>query len=328
VSAGGGAGGGGGTSATGGGGSSSGSPGGFVFATMSIPADVPTAVVAISGRAGETYAVTGSRVMHSTGGAFTEIEGLPDTDFVSLYVAPDGTVFMSTYLSLAVCHDGCDTAASWAFEAQAPGVTPAGLCGTSSSDVYAVIDTGLGATGGVRHWDGLAWSTLSADIGAHYGTGCTVDGNGDLWVAALGGVAHYSMGGFTIEAPDQSITGPIAMNAVTAVAGWVHAVGASRHIFTRDPQNAWSISHNPPSDPSDLSVVGATAANEVFAAGEYSSKDTTAQMFFNGTTWSVAPDILLLGNVAAMWVASPNEIWLGGEELGGEGTPVIVRGRR
>ena len=150
-------------------------------------------VMAISGPGNNLFAASNfGKVYRSTDGiAFKRVLDLK-RDLLSVYVAPDGAVFLSAGSQLGVCRrPPCTTASDFVWAAP-PGTAADtsfyGLCGDSSSNVFAVgLTSSFNGDGVVVHHDGTSWSS-EKPLGITNVRACWLESSNVVWAAGMGQV--------------------------------------------------------------------------------------------------------------------------------------------
>ncbi len=341
-SAGGGAGGSGGGSAGGGAGGGGGGAGGggaariygaFQLSSQSLPAGSGT-ITGMSGRAGDVWAATdNSRVFHRTDGGFVELNGFSG-GFRDIYAAPDGAVFLVTggktlYSCMANCTSG---AAFTAFDVTVLNATGNVICGSSSSDVYAVLDRDS-AIGILFHWDGNSWSQVSNNLGITSPSSCYMRPDGALFVGGLKNIVRWEQGSGTVETAGTDFSAvstdlsSLNWNGISGNGDTLVAVGYRRRTLIRDAATGtWALGFFPVTSAGDFLAVGYPWPDEGVAAG---SATGVKLLWTNdgGTAWAQAGVDLptSITYVNSILVTGPNEVFFGGRDNSG---PSIVRGKR
>ncbi len=313
---------GGGTSGTGGGtatgGGSGGGTGMLRFASVAVAATSGDYIVGISGRSGETYAI--SDVAHlflSTGGGFTQIlnTGLTGTG-KGVYVASNGAVFPVTQRQLGSCLSNCTMGSSYTVQATATSVDVEAVCGRSETEVYAVIED-ISFNAQLWKWSGTMWTNMVNNLGVRYPRACVVLSDGTVAVAGQTSVAFHLNGITTVET---AATVPPLTNNESQSHQWytlglagskLWAGGYYRRVSVRNGVDTWQLTTFMSTFATTWAIGGVTET-EVLAGGTAEGGITVRR--FDGAMWRDLPALPTITSVRSMFVAGPNEIYLGGTD--------------
>ncbi len=187
---------------------------------------------------------------------------------------------------------------------------------SGADDVWAVGDprcavcndqsSSLAGGGGIAHWDGLDWSTVSSQrmpsLSAVWGSA-----SNNIW--AVGGYASLHWNGSAWLRSDPPVSNLYA--AWGSAANDIWAVAAYGMVVHWDG-DAWSIALEPPEKTNSgcagngregAGTIWGSSANDVWATTE-----TTDLVHWNGEVWSTVPtganDALM-----AVWGSASNDAW-------------------
>ncbi len=321
-----------------GGGTGGGGAGTFSYSALSITStssDNSFFVRGISGRAGEVYAIASSgHVLRATGAGFSEV-ARPATSGNSIYVAPDGAVFVSFSRQIGHCLSDCATTpANYRLTQIGFSEDMVAVCGTTSSNVYMVGNRDTGVIGVLYQWNGTQWSKVSNNLGLSGPHACAINPDGTLFIAGERDVVRWQGGGATNETASLDLTvipnvSVQSWNGIwTDPSGLAFAVGDGNRVLKRNTTGVWSLFVDPmPSTTSSLRTVTGPSSGELLAAGFNNTAAMKNLQLFNGTEWKAAvADLPTIKSVYSAFWASPNEIYWGGGDV--SGSAVILRGTR
>jgi hypothetical protein len=216
------------------------------------------------------------------------------------------------------------------FDTNIIAVTGDVICGSSSSDVYAVLDRDS-SIGVLFHWDGVSWTQVSNNLGITNPSSCYMRPDGVLFIGGLKDIVRWEQNSGTVETAGTDWTAISAdlssqvWNGISGNGDTLVAVGYRRRVLKRDSASGtWALSFNPLVGTGEFRAVGYTWPDEGFAAGS----TTNPRLYVNdgGTGWGgQAVDLPAITYVNQILVTSPNEIFFGGTDNSG---PMIVRGKR
>lgn len=303
------------------------------FSVLSLPVTGNFgAIVGISGATGDLWAVSDNgHVYHRTDGGFAEMTGFAQS-WTDIYVAPDGAVFISGQgRTMRWCKSNCTSAAAFdTFDLTTNASMLHAVCGTSSSDVYAIAGRDS-ATGILWHYDGTAWTQLSNNLGLNSPRDCYMRPDGVLFISGTRNIVKWEGGAATVETAglDLSALGADSTTQVwqglTGVGDVVFAVGDKRRGLVRDPlTSTWSINSNPVATFSTLNAAAFPWPDEGYAAGSVGT-NRLLHVSDGGTWLPIAVDLPAITTVYDIHVVNPNELYFGGGDNNG---PLIVRGKR
>jgi hypothetical protein len=298
--------------------------------------------MAISGPATNLFAASNfGKVYRSTDGTnFTRVLSA-GRDLLSVYVAPnDGSVFLASGPDIGVCRTSPCTAVtsfSWIRPAGTDATTSwYALCGDSSSNVYAV---GIrdGAAGVVARFNGGAW-TSETPLGINNVRSCWLESSNVLWAAGTEQVTKWTNGAGSAQGADLTALGALASVQqwfwMFGIAGELHAVGYNECIMSRSAAGTWSLTlnHSTVTVPLSFRAVAGLRSSEVFAAGTpatcLSGGCGNRVWTWNGSQWTLAASLPLLGEVRSSHVVPPNLIYIGGQVDGPGERAAIIRAVR
>jgi hypothetical protein len=333
----------GGGAATGGGSATGGGAGGgggtsskaFTYSELAMPAASSGYVTAIAGRPGEVWAVTdfGHVMKKLDDGGFTDIPGSWNGELYDVWVGPNGEVMMISGRNSFSCSGPCNTFAD--FTQLSVGDSSWGLnsiCGNAFNDIYAIGNRDTAAVATLAHFDGTTWSTQSQDLGMTDPHGCFMRPDGTMWIAGLKDIVKWEQGAATLETLDLDLTA-LGSSASSQywydVAGFgddMFAVGTDHRVIGRDANGHWTLVSNPAQQQSDFYAIGAVSPTELYAGG-YDYSGETMWWHSDGGTWAPSnPDLPFINYVKAVYVAGPNEMYIGGDD--GNFGPMILRATR
>ncbi len=274
-------------------------------------------VLSLSGRDSEVYAVTDDELFRSTGAAFTDVPltslggSLPSMR--SLWVAPDGAVFVLAQRELFTCRSGCPAGGA-AFTSFVPSLTDDGvaLCGQSSTKVFAVfVNRSTNGVSSLRQYDGATWSPVVNDLALPEPRGCAVMASGAVAITGRGAVVVYGQGTATINHPDNGMLQTNEANTTnwygaTAVGDEVWVGGYSLRSSHRLANGSWAFINDASS--SVLFGLSSFGAAEVYAVGGQGR----LLRHFEGSSWSVVPASGTVQVARSVFVESPKRIYVGG----------------
>lgn len=303
------------------GGASGGTAGGqlpFQYASVVVPTG-GAFIAGISGRPGELYAVSdvnANALFRSTGGAFTEV----GTNLVSgrgVYVASDGSVFPVGARQLGSCRTSCSSPGSYTFQAVSD--TVQAVCGDSATNVYAAVEVISGSVASLWRWGGSSWSQVVPNLGITQPRACAVLADGRVVVAGGSEVATWD--GMVTSAVEAATSPPLTSSELLGHMWYgIAAVGSRRFVvgyygrISMFSGGAWTMAPvTGTTGPGTYFAVGGPSENEVFAGGGPIQGAILRR--FDGQTWSMAPNPPTVLNVRSIYVAGPNEIWLGGHGM-------------
>lgn len=285
-----------------------------------------------------------SRLLRSTGGAFTQVyagTGSYVRDLFAVWVTPNGNVFAGGDGILLHCLNGTCAQQSDFVPTLTSSLTPSfgtieAMCGSGDGQVYA---SGGGTSG--RLWKfnftAQAWEVAAADTGTFGNDGCWVAPSGEVFIAVGSGkILRVDTHGIpVVETVLQSPGGPDPSTGsfydVVGAGNRVFAVGNYRRIAERNATTnppSWTLMPVPTSDSSSSSfnAVVSTARDELLAAGSASSYYEMIR--FDGASWSWVPDDAappFYISIHDGWAATPDLVYFAGSK----GTAsIVIRGQR
>ncbi len=309
---------GGGTGGATGGGAGGGPGSGVSVATLSILQPGVSPIVGLSGSEGDLWALdSGGLLFHSTGGAFsrvTQVGGLA----AGLY-AVSGAVFAVTADTLRACTSSCASGGTFATFTLGSFEHGYGVCGLSSTDVYATVSDGSSKTE-LYHFNGSLWSKVGAGLALDAPHGCSEPSAGVVYIAGRDGVLRYDNGAGSFEAIGSS---GITFEAVLAIGSEIQAVGGRYRVGRRETNGTWTVLDDPLAA-DDLHALHGASAGLLFKAG---GKNVTARSnwgYWNGAAWQEAGSHLsALDTVRAALAVPSNRVYFGG--WNNSGGAAIVR---
>lgn len=305
------------------------------LAVLSLPQTSFGYIKGLSGLpGGELWAVSdnGHAYRRPVDAGFVEITGFT-SGFSDVYVAPDKAVFMaSTPHLMRTCLTNCTTYAAFTTY-DLPGTNHRiyALCGSSSSNVYAVGERDLAGIGVLWHFDGTAWTLSSNSLGIDNARGCYLRPDGVLFVAGQKDIMRWEQGAGTIETAGLDLS---ALGTDATSPGWASisgsgdvmvAVGAKRRSLVRNAATqTWSLASNPVGATNNFNAIAFAWPDEAYAAGSKGPQllwATDGGAVFTPTAVD-PPAISIIHRILAL---GPDELYFGGGDNAG---PLIVRGKR
>jgi hypothetical protein len=287
------------------------------------------AVVAVSGRPGELYAVSGNReLLRTTTNVFTLVSGFDLQNVLDVYVTPSGRVIVIAASNWSrVCASGCDQGANYSPRLAMTSDRFASLCGRGE-DVYAIA-YGTSLSGILYRFANDQWTRAMNDVGVGSAYECEVLDDGSVLIVGLQGVARFDG-----VASDEPITlngqsprwRSLAVGTRDGGSGDAMIVGGfgAYQSARRAPQGGgWSVL-TPVSTGRELVQVAAFGADEFVARGEPMTGGPRLMHFRDGA-W--APLLGAPANLSEVrLITSANgALFLEGVRGGG---PVLFRGTR
>ena len=310
----------------------------YALAVLDDPVDAGR-VMSISGAKDNLFAAAQfGKVYRSTDGInFSRVLLLP-RNLLTVFVASDGAVFLSSGDQLGVCRQPpCTDAASFAWSTPS-GADPAtfyGLCGDSSTNVYAVgLTTAFNEPGVVARYTGSGWSS-AVPLGINNVRSCWLESSGVLWAAGTEQVTRWTGSFGQAQGADLSAL-PIPGSAqqwfdVFGVGGQLHVVGWYETIMSRTAAGSWSLTLNRSSEtlPLYFRAVAGLRENEVFAAGHPPTAPGQRMWRWDGTGWSMSPSLPALTEVRSAYaVPTANALYFGGQINPRENAAIVRMTRR
>jgi hypothetical protein len=299
----------------------------FTWSAMGVPPNL--AVVAVSGRPGELYAVSGNReLLRTTTNVFTLVSGFDLQNVLDVYVTPSGRVIVIAASNWSrVCASGCDQGANYSPRLAMTSDRFASLCGRGE-DVYAIA-YGTSLSGILYRFANDQWTRAMNDVGVGSAYECEVLDDGSVLIVGLQGVARFDG-----VASDEPITlngqsprwRSLAVGTRDGGSGDAMIVGGfgAYQSARRAPQGGgWSVL-TPVSTGRELVQVAAFGADEFVARGEPMTGGPRLMHFRDGA-W--APLLGAPANLSEVrLITSANgALFLEGVRGGG---PVLFRGTR
>jgi hypothetical protein len=180
----------------------------------------------------------------------------------------------------------------------------------------------------------MGWAAEN-QLGVNDVRSCWLEAPGSLWAAGMKQVAHWtgSPATATAEGADLGPLGTLGLAqqwfGIFGIGSELHAVGWSEAIMSRAQNGTWSLTLNRSSEQLALwfRAVAGLYPNEVFAAGTPPSCSNCGNRVWrwNGSQWSLAPNLPVIGQVRSAHAVPPNVVFIGGQVDGPTETAAIVR---
>jgi hypothetical protein len=280
------------------------------------PSGSHSVLLAVWGSSADSVWAVGSdgAILHWTGSDWSAVPSGTKVGLSGVWGSGPRDVWAVGYGGTVLHWDGSVwSAAAWP---DTPKWDLAAVWGSGADDVWAVgtpwcsvcndQSSSLAGGGGIAHWDGLAWSTVSSQrmpsLSAVWGSA-----SNNIW--AVGGYASLHWNGSAWLRSDPPVSNLYA--AWGSAANDIWAVGAYGMVVHWDG-DAWSIALEPPERTNSgcagngregAGAIWGSSANDVWATTE-----TTDLVHWNGEVWSTVPtganDALM-----AVWGSASNDAW-------------------
>lgn len=302
----------------------------FSWAAISYPAG--TAVQSVTARGNDIYAVTFTgELLHTTGASLVRVPNFTFADAADVYLSPSGKVWVTgSRNNSLVCEGNCTDGASYVQKNNPTGTDFfLGLCG-EGEQVFAVA-VGTSLEGILMQYGNGAWSRVTTSLGVGNVRNCVVAPNGDVWVSGATGVSKVVNGGATPQTIDLAMQGAarwqwvaLTFDGGTVTDGLLVGTQGGYRLARRDPVGTW-LSLLPGVTGTDLYGVAALDDHEFLAVGASASGPRFLH-FADGGLSALQPAPPLLVSTDAIWVSSPNEVFIIGQVSSGQ--RLLYRGVR
>lgn len=302
----------------------------FTWSAISYPGGY--AVQSVSARGADVYAVTFTgELLHTTGASLTKVQGFSFTDAADVYLSPLGKVWVTGSRSNSyVCEANCTDGANYTLKNNTTGTDWfLGLCG-EGEQVFAVA-VGTSLEGILLRYSNGAWSRVTTTLGVGNVRNCVVAPNGDVWVSGANGVSKVVNGGANPQPIDLAMQGAarwqwvaLTFDGGTVTDGLLVGTQGGYRLARRDASGTWT-SLLPGITGTDLYGVAAIDDHEFLAVGNSMSGPPFLR-FADGGLSALQPAPPLILSADAIWVSSPNEVFVIGQTSSGQRT--LYRGVR
>lgn len=301
------------------------------FSILSLPPATGGSITSISGRTGELWAATDNgHVFRRADAGFAEVPGFTG-NWVDVYVAPDNAVFLaSSGTTIRWCLSNCTSQAAFSSYTVVVASTDLdAVCGTSSSNVYAVAnrDSSIGI---LFHWDGSSWTMVSNNLGLTVPRACWARPDGAVFIVGTRDVVMWDQGAAMVETASLDFSA-FGIDALSQLWSGVHGLGDTvvavgykrRALVRKGPGANWSIIANPVGASNTFNTVALAWPDELYAGGSVATK--LLHVSDGGIFNPAAVDLPALTYLNRIHVLTPDELYFGGRDNNG---PVIVRAKR
>lgn len=294
----------------------------FSWGAISYPGG--TAVQSVTARGNDIYAVTFTgELLHTTGASLTRVPNFTFADAADVYLSPSGRVWVTGNRSNSfVCESNCTDGANYVQKNNATGTDFfLGLCG-EGEQVFAVA-TGTSLEGILLQYSTGAWRRVTTTLGVGNVRNCVVAPNGDVWVSGAMGVSKVVNGGATPQTIDLAMQGAarwqwvaLTFDGGTVTDGLLVGTQGGYRLARRDPSGTW-LSLLPGLTGTDLYGVAALDDHEFLTVG-LSMGGPPFMRFEDGGLSALQPAPPLIVTTNAIWVSSPNEVFVIGQTSSGQ----------
>lgn len=316
-----------------GGGSSGGSSGGsaaggsatrsFTWTAISYPGTY--AVQSVSARGTDVFAVTFTgELLHTTGSSLAKVQGFSFLDAADVYVSPSKKVWVTGSRNNSyVCETNCTDGTNYVLKNNALGTDWfLGLCG-EGEQVFAVA-VGTSLEGILLQYTNGAWSRVTTTLGVGNVRNCVVAPNGDVWVSGAMGVSKVVNSGATPQTIDLAMQGAarwqwvaLTFDGGTVTDGLLVGTQGGYRLARRDVSGTWTALL-PAINGTDLYGVAAIDDHEFLTVGIPAMSGPAFLRFADGGLSALQPAPPLIITTDAIWVSSPNEVFVIGRTTSGQ----------
>lgn len=294
----------------------------FTWSALSYPGVY--AVRSVAARGADVYAVTFTgELLHTTGSSLVKVQNFAFPDAADVYVSPSGKVWVTGSRNIAyVCEANCTAGANYVMKSNSQGTDWfLGLCG-DGDQVFAVA-FGTSLEGILMQYSGGTFSRVTTSLGVGNVRNCVVAPNGDVWVSGANGVSKVVNGGAAPQPIDLAMQGAarwqwvaLTFDGGAVTDGLLVGTQGGYRLAHRQPSGTW-VSLLPGITGTDLYGVAAIDDHEFLAVGR-SMGGPSFMRFADGGLSALQPAPPLLINTDAIWVSSPNEVFVIGETTSGQ----------
>lgn len=279
----------------------------------------------VSARGNDIYAVTFTgELLHTTGSSLVKVQGFTFPDAADVYLSPTGKVWVTSSRNNSyVCESDCADGTNYLVKNNAQGTDWfLGLCG-EGEQVFAVA-MGTSLEGILLQYSNGAWSRVTTTLGVGNVRNCVVAPNGDVWVSGASGVSKVVNGGAAPQTIDLAMQGAarwqwvaLTFDGGTVTDGLLVGTQGGYRLARRDPSGTWTALL-PGLTGTDLYGVAAIDDHEFLAVGRSMSGPSSFMRFVDGGLTALQPAPPLLITADAIWVSSPNEVFIIGQTTSGQ----------
>lgn len=294
----------------------------FTWGAISYPGGV--AVQSVSARGADVYAVTFTgELLHTTGSSLQRVQGFTFLEAADIYVSPSGKVWVTGNRNGSyVCEANCTVGSNYVFKTSTIGTEWfLGVCG-EGDQVFAVA-VGTSLEGILLQYTNGAWSRVTTSLGVGNVRNCVVAPNGDVWVSGALGVSKVVNGGAAPQPIDLAGQGTarwqwvaLTFDGGTVTDGLLVGTQGGYRLARREASGTWT-SLLPGLTGTDLYGVAAIDDHEFLAVGR-SMGGPPFLRFADGGLSALQPAPPLILSADAIWVSSPNEVFVIGETSSGQ----------
>jgi hypothetical protein len=294
----------------------------FTWSALSYPGNY--AVQSVTARGNDVYAVTFTgELLHTTGSSLVRVPNFTFADASDVYLSPSGKVWViGTRNNSYVCEGNCTDGASYVQKNNASATDWfLGVCG-DGEQVFAIA-VGTSLEGILLQYSAGAWRRVTTALGVGNVRNCVVAPNGDVWVSGGAGVSKVVNGAATPQPIDLAMQGAarwqwvaLTFDGGTVTDGLLVGTQGGYRLARRDTSGTWTALL-PGLTGTDLYGVAAIDDHEFLAVG-LSMGGPPFMRFADGGLSALTPAPPLLITTDAIWVSSPNEVFVIGQTTSGQ----------